>query len=94
MRGIWTSRAAKGTYGIGTVGNVAFDEDGRKAYDDFLKLLMAVKQHSRYNELKKDSKDAWMMPCLRSSVKQASVQFIFGEQFSFTKQHTTYVVNT
>ena len=54
------SKAAKGTSGIGAVGNVAIDEEGRKAYDDFLKLLMAVKQHRRYGELKKDSKDAWM----------------------------------
>ena len=58
MGGIWTSRAAKGTHRIGAVGNVAFNEDGQKAHDDFLKLLMNVKQHSRYGELKKESKDA------------------------------------
>ena len=42
------------------MGNVVIDEEGQKAHDDFLKLLMAVKQHSCYGELKKDSKDAWM----------------------------------
>ena len=60
MGGIWTSRAAKGTHGIGAVGNVTFAEDGRKAHDDFLKVLMDVKQHSQYGELKSNSKDVWM----------------------------------
>ena len=60
MGGIWTSTAAKGTFGIGVVGNVAIDEEGRQAHDDFLNLLMEVKQHSHYDELKNRSKDAWM----------------------------------
>ena len=60
MGGIWTSRAAKGTHGIGAVGNVAIAKDGRKAHDDFLKLLFDIKRHSRYGELKSDSTEAWM----------------------------------
>lgn len=59
MGGIWTSDAAKG--GFGSVGDVAIADEGRKVHDDFLKLLMTIKQHSIYPGLMGDIKDAWMM---------------------------------
>ena len=59
MGGIWTSKAAKGTHGIGAVGNVSIDEEGRQVHDEFLDLLMEVRVHDHYNELKNRSKEAW-----------------------------------
>ena len=59
MGGIWTSKAAKGTHGIGAVGNVSIDEEGRQVHDEFLDLLMEVRVHGHYNELKNRSKEAW-----------------------------------
>jgi len=59
MGGIWTSKAAKGKSGIGSFGNVAIDESGRKVHDDFVKLLLAAKQHRGYPGLEAAIKEKW-----------------------------------
>ena len=59
MGGIWTSKAAKGKSGIGSFGNVAFDESGRKVHDDFVQLLLAAKQHRGYPVLEAAIKEKW-----------------------------------